>query len=294
MSTKKKSAAKSAAKKPAPKSAAKPAAKKPTPAKTKPAPAKAKPAAKPAAKKPAPKPAAKPAAKKPAPAKAKPVPKPAAKKPAPAKPVKKSVSAAQAEIDKKESAHKPITVIKKATRTPLKKPEEPTVFENQSRAFAFSFAEMMKKQHRESEEQKKTETKVIKLSRRPTTRAKGQDTQQFPAADLAAFRKRLILLRQEALGQSATLRTNALEQTDDRIGEDEDGSDAFMRLQNLSQVDSQNKVIQKIDEALHRIAEGTYGICEVCGQLIRKPRLMNLPFVHTCMECQSEMENLSR
>ena len=150
---------------------------------------------------------------------------------------------------------------------------------------------MMKKQHRESEEQKKSETSTIKLSRRPTTRAKGQNTQQFPAADLAEFRKRLILLRQEALGQSATLRTNALEQTDDRGSEDEDGSDAFMRLQNLSQVDSQNKVIQKIDEALHRIAEGTYGICEVCGQLIRKPRLMNLPFVHTCMECQSEMEN---
>jgi DnaK suppressor protein len=181
-------------------------------------------------------------------------------------------------------------VVKKTARPPLKKPEEPTAFENQSRDFAFSFAEMMKKQHRDSEEQKKAEETTIKLSRRPTTRTKGKNTQQFPAADLAEFRKRLILLRQEALGQSATLRTNALEQTDDRSGEDEDGSDAFMRLQNLSQVDSQNKIIQKIDEALHRIAEGTYGICDVCGQLIRKPRLMNLPFVHTCMECQSAME----
>ena len=152
----------------------------------------------------------------------------------------------------------------------------------------------MKKQNRESEEQKKSETSVIKLSRRPTTRAKGKTTQQFPASDLAEFRKRLILLRQEALGQSATLRTIALEQTDERGSEDEDGSDVFMRLQNLSQVDSQNKIIQKIDEALHRIADGTYGICEVCGQLIRKPRLMNLPFVHTCMECQSAMEKPMR
>jgi RNA polymerase-binding protein DksA len=109
-------------------------------------------------------------------------------------------------------------------------------------------------------------------------------------ADLADFRKRLILLRQEAMGQSATLRTNALEHTDDRGSEDDDGSDAFMRLQNLSQVDSHNKVIQQIDEALARIQEGTYGICEMCGQLIRKPRLMNLPFVRTCMECQSAME----
>ena len=226
--------------------------------------------------------------KKPSPAKAKPaVKKPAVKK-APAQP---AVKKATQPTTKKEAAHKPITVVKKTVRPPLKKPEEPTAFENQSRAFAFSFAEMMKKQHRESEEQKKAETTAIKLSRRPTTRAKGKNTQQFPEADLAEFRKRLILLRQEALGQSATLRTNALEQTDERGSEDEDGSDAFMRLQNLSQVDSQNKVIQKIDEALHRIAEGTYGICEVCGQLIRKPRLMNLPFVHTCMECQSEMEN---
>ncbi len=265
MSTKKKPAAKPAAKKPA--------AKKPAP---KPAPKAA--AKKPAAKKPAAKPAAKPAPKKPAPAKAKPT-------------AKKPVAAAQPTADKKDASHKPITVVKKPVRPPLKKPEEPTAFENQSRDFAFSFAEMMKKQHRESEEQKKAETTVIKLSRRPTTRTKGKDTQQFPAADLAEFRKRLILLRQEALGQSATLRTNALEQTDDRGGEDEDGSDAFMRLQNLSQVDSQNKIIQMIDEALHRISDGTYGICDMCGQLIRKPRLMNLPFVRTCMECQSEMEN---
>ena len=239
-------------------------------------------AKKPAAKKPT---AKKPAAKSPAPAK-----KASAQK-APAKPAaKKPAPVDQLSAEKKDAAHKPITVVKKAVRPPLKKPEEPTVFENQSRDFAFSFAEMMKKQHRDSEEQKKSEETTIKLSRRPTTRTKGKNTQQFPAADLAEFRKRLILLRQEALGQSATLRTNALEQTDDRSGEDEDGSDAFMRLQNLSQVDSQNKIIQKIDEALHRIAEGTYGICDVCGQLIRKPRLMNLPFVHTCMECQSAME----
>ena len=234
--------------------------------------------------------AAKPAAKKAV--VAKPAAKKAAeKKPAATKAVAKKPTAAGSADAKNEAPHKPITVVKKATKPPQKKPEESEAFENQSRDFAFSFAEMMKKQHRESEEQKKSETSTIKLSRRPTTRAKGQNTQQFPAADLAEFRKRLILLRQEALGQSATLRTNALEQTDDRGSEDEDGSDAFMRLQNLSQVDSQNKVIQKIDEALHRIAEGTYGICEVCGQLIRKPRLMNLPFVHTCMECQSEMEN---
>ena len=254
-------------------------------------------AKKPAAKKPA---AKKPVAKKPV-AKAsaakksvekKPVAKKPIAKPAAAKPVE-AVSAASAKSAKKDVVRKPITVVKKAPRPPLRKAEAPVVFENQSQAVAFSFAEMMKKRQKELDASRKeaSDATAVKLSRRPTSRTRGETSQQFPASDLADFRKRLILLRQEAMGHSATLKTIALEHTDDRGSEDDDGSDAFMRLQNLSQVDSQNKVIQKIDEALHRIAEGTYGICEVCGQLIRKPRLMNLPFVHTCMECQSEMEN---
>ena len=51
-----------------------------------------------------------------------------------------------------------------------------------------------------------------------------------------------------------------------------------------------NRTIQQIEEALHRIDDGSYGVCTVCGQLIHKPRLLNQPFVLTCMECQSEME----
>ena len=251
-----------------------------------------------AAKAPAKKPAAKaPAAKKPA-AKAQTAKKPVAKKtqgkkPAEKKQAEKKVSAPKAaEPSKKEVVRKPITVVKKAPRPPLKKAEPAVVFENLSQSAAFTFAEMMKKRQRELDASRKeaSDASSVKLTRRPTSRTRGEASQQFPASDLADFRKRLILLRQEAMGQSATLKTIALEHTDDRGSEDDDGSDAFMRLQNLSQVDSHNKVIQQIDEALARIQEGTYGICEMCGQLIRKPRLMNLPFVRTCMECQSAME----
>ncbi len=275
MSTKSK---KPAAKKPAAKKAVakKPAAKKPVAKK----PAAKKLAAKaPVAKKPA---AKAPVAKKPAAKVA------AAKKTAAKAPAKPSASSKE----KKEIVRKPITVVKKVPRPPLRKAEVPVVFENQSQAVAFSFAEMMKKRQKALDASRKevTDANAVKLSRRPTSRTRGESSQQFPASDLADFRKRLILLRQEAMGQSATLKTIALEHTDDRGSEDDDGSDAFMRLQNLSQVDSHNKVIQQIDEALASIQEGTYGICEICGQLIRKPRLLNLPFVHTCMECQSAME----
>ena len=283
MSTKSK---KPAAKKPVVKkpTAKKPAVKKPTAKKPAAKPAAKKPVAKPAAKKPV----AKQAAKKPV---AKPVAKKAAEKPVAKKPESKTVEKAPVK-EKKDIVRKPITVVKKVPRPPLRKAEVAVVFENQSQDVAFTFAEMMKKRQREldASRQEASDANAVKLSRRPTSRTRGDASQQFPASDLADFRKRLILLRQEAMGQSATLRTNALEHTDDRGSEDDDGSDAFIRLQNLSQVDSHNKVIQQIDEALARIQDGTYGICEICGQLIRKPRLLNLPFVHTCMECQSAME----
>ena len=277
--TKKTAAKKPVAKKPAAKAvlkksaAKKPAAKAPAAKKSV---AKAVMAKKPVAKKPVEKETV---AKKP-------VAKATAVKPVEAAP------AASAKSTKKDVVRKPITVVKKAPRPPLRKAEAPVVFENQSQAVAFSFAEMMKKRQKELDASRKeaSDATAVKLSRRPTSRTRGEASQQFPASDLADFRKRLILLRQEAMGQSATLKTIALEHTDDRGSEDDDGSDAFMRLQNLSQVDSHNKVIQQIDEALARIQEGTYGICEICGQLIRKPRLLNLPFVHTCMECQSAME----
>jgi RNA polymerase-binding protein DksA len=171
-------------------------------------------------------------------------------------------------------------------------PQEEELYENNAKDFAFAFAESMKRECEAvaAEKSAAAALNTVKLSKRPTSRAKGSDTLKFSEADLAQFRKSLIALRQSIVGKTATLKTNALEQTIDRAGEDEDGSDSFMRLQNLGQVGEQNKTLQKIEEALHSIEDGTYGICEMCGQLIRKARLQHLPFAHTCMECQSEME----
>jgi len=217
------------------------------------------------------------------------------KKPTPAKKaeaVKKVAPDKKAPAKKAEPAKKVAPVIVKKV-APAKKPEEevPVATSAANLDFAFAFAEQMKLANRREEEKSAALGQPVKLSRRPTTRTKGKDSMKFPAADLAEFKKHLLVLRQSATGQSATLKMVALEQSDERGSEDEDGSDAMFRLQSLSQVDSQNRLISKIDEALRRIADGTYGICEVCGQLIRKPRLMNMPFAHTCMECQSAMES---
>ncbi len=45
-----------------------------------------------------------------------------------------------------------------------------------------------------------------------------------------------------------------------------------------------------IDEALERIEEGTYGICEECGLKIPEGRLRVMPFARYCITCQSKIE----
>ena len=201
---------------------------------------------------------------------------------------KKTTAKSSAAKKEKKSPPK----MKKMVVKPTEPSEQEEIFQNDSKDFAFAFAASMMQEQMAADERmsKEAESRIVKLSKRPTSRSRGEETLKFSDSDLAQFRKSLLALRQSIVGQTATLKTNALEQTIDRAGEDEDGSDSFMRLQNLGQVGEQNKTLQKIDDALHRIDDGTYGICEMCGQLIRKARLQHLPFAHTCMECQSEME----
>lgn len=48
----------------------------------------------------------------------------------------------------------------------------------------------------------------------------------------------------------------------------------------------------KIDEALRKLNEGTYGICEDCGEAISEQRLKILPFAIYCTDCQEKREQM--
>jgi RNA polymerase-binding transcription factor DksA len=159
-------------------------------------------------------------------------------------------------------------------------------------AFAMSIAEEMKRSAAQIEIEKAKDE--IKLSRRPTTRTQGKMTEKFPVADLKEFRKRLIEAREKALSGADAMRATGFNESEDHEADGGDGTNQTLRLQALGQMGNINRTIQQIEEALHRIDDGTYGVCTSCGQLIRKPRLMNQPFVLTCMECQNEMERLRR
>jgi DnaK suppressor protein len=213
---------------------------------------------------------------------------------------------------KKPAVKKPVAkpVLKKKEKKPIKRvppriirrPPPPSVLEAMQEvpvvdtakavAFAMSIAEEMKRSAAKADQQPADDG--IRLSRRPTTRAQGKATEKFPAEDLKMFRKRLLDARTRATAGVSAMKAMGFNESEDHEADGGDGTAQTLRLQALGQMGNINRTIQQIDEALHRIDDGTYGVCTVCGQLIRKPRLLYQPFVLTCMECQSEMERAAK
>ncbi len=58
--------------------------------------------------------------------------------------------------------------------------------------------------------------------------------------------------------------------------------------------DRESKLIKKIKQALERIENDTYGICETCGEEITVKRLKARPVTSQCIECKSKEEALEK
>jgi DnaK suppressor protein len=84
---------------------------------------------------------------------------------------------------------------------------------------------------------------------------------------------------------------------EDREGQKDDGRDTYDvaseerdREINYLLTDRDRSKLQSIDQALERLDEGTYGICESCEGEITAERLKAMPFTRLCVQCQSERE----
>lgn len=66
------------------------------------------------------------------------------------------------------------------------------------------------------------------------------------------------------------------------------GTDAMEREKDFLQAQRLNDYIKKLDEAMHRIVDGTYGVCVVCGKLIEKQRLIAVPVTQKHVDCKNK------
>jgi len=62
----------------------------------------------------------------------------------------------------------------------------------------------------------------------------------------------------------------------------------------LQRLSAHRKIMYNIDEAVRKIEEGTYGICEDCGEEISEKRLLVLPAATLCVDCQENREELEK
>jgi DnaK suppressor protein len=56
---------------------------------------------------------------------------------------------------------------------------------------------------------------------------------------------------------------------------------------------SENRYLYRIEDAIQRIEDGTYGKCELCGTVIGTKRLTALPYTRFCIDC-AEKEDAKR
>ena len=58
--------------------------------------------------------------------------------------------------------------------------------------------------------------------------------------------------------------------------------------------DRERKLILKMQEAIKRIDDGIFGICEVCGGPISEKRLMARPVTTSCIDCKTKQEKIEK
>jgi len=139
--------------------------------------------------------------------------------------------------------------------------------------------------------------------RKKTSKSNG-DREKIPkvrlsAKDLNAFRTILLDKRQEILRnvheiEGETLRKSRLDASGDLssmpIHMADLGTDNFQQEFSLGLMDSERRLIVEIDDALSRIENGTYGICEGTGKPIAKARLEAQPWARYSVEYARMME----
>lgn len=119
------------------------------------------------------------------------------------------------------------------------------------------------------------------------------------ARDKKYFQNLLLTLRERITGDihflsGDNLRMSARDSAGDlssySIHMADQGTDNFDREFALNLMSSEQDVLYEIDEALRRIDEGTYGLCEMTGEPIEKERLKVLPYARLSVRAQSEIE----
>jgi RNA polymerase-binding transcription factor DksA len=119
-------------------------------------------------------------------------------------------------------------------------------------------------------------------------------------AELETFRKQLVDLRDRLNGDVASLKDEALGAKDSNgnlsnmpIHMADLGTDAFEQENTLNLLANEQQQLEEIGDALDRVRQGKFGLCEECETEIPRARLKEIPYARYCVECARKLERRS-
>jgi DnaK suppressor protein len=104
--------------------------------------------------------------------------------------------------------------------------------------------------------------------------------------------RRLLEHKKNGLSNELAKTRDAEEETTEESTQDiaDKAVSSYTREFLYSLSDSDRNTVLQIEQALERIQEGNYGLCQNCGQLMSEKRLVAVPWAPHCVDCQELAE----
>lgn len=203
----------------------------------------------------------------------------------PAKPTKKTAAKPVKKVSKK--------VVKKAAQKPAKKASaKPAKASSPKKAVASKKAPAAKKV-------RKAVSSADLLGSVPVSKPDKPVKTPFNAKQLKEFRKLLLNHRDRLVDEVSFLAGDNLNRSQREASGDlssysfhmaDQGTDNWDREFALNMVSTEQDVIYEVEEALRRIDNKTYGVCEISFEPIEIERLKAIPYARYSLKAQSELE----
>ncbi|MDR1140722.1 MAG: TraR/DksA family transcriptional regulator [Planctomycetaceae bacterium] len=136
-------------------------------------------------------------------------------------------------------------------------------------------------------------------TKKTTKKAAVVSEKKLTNTEIDGYKHKLLILRARLSGDVSTMTNAALNKNRMEASGDlsampihmaDVGTDNFEQEQTLSFMQNESGILDQVDDALVRIKEGVYGICESCGGHIPKIRLNFLPYAALCVQCAENIE----
>lgn len=127
----------------------------------------------------------------------------------------------------------------------------------------------------------------------PAEKAKPKPKSPYNRRELDQFRQALFTLRDGRIGTKESREQEALRAAGQDVSVDhmaDFGTDNYEQEFTLGIVEQDVETLRDIHDALSRIKDGSFGLCEECLKPVARARLKALPYARLCVDCKMKEE----